>query len=400
MLRAIRRGYLGYLIMQFRGYHINNLKSYQKYFSFLDAVAALENGAYEEWLTAISETMKEKESALSEDGRIAEEIRLLMRRFKRGETASQPECGEEFYRTLFLLFYRLAHLAVTDEDMEEINRLAHLKGEEQKKKQAFGEERTDAGMVIFITEKEYRLPVWRGKKERQIFVWRKLVNMGDHPAAIRIVEGGQAENRTGKCEEGNAEECDGKYGESRCLDPGGYAWMLTGNGRFVRWGRRVQVHQGAFACVDRKGGLTVNGYPMLGAGMVDFSFDRRIGILGVDKDGGLRQYSGLELDEKAGSEGKIAFACLKGKNYVLVKEDGTFVSNLTGDAGDLTEENICEMFFPSAEENRCELPFPAMIVSVSDQLIGFETPDSRVGVWDREQGRLAWMEGAEWNGIR
>lgn len=378
--------------MQFRGYHINNLKSYRKYFCLSDAVDALENGTYGEWLSALSGTMEERESAVSEDSRaieeiqVIEEIRLLLRQHSESGSAEQPGWDEESCRNLFLLFYKLAHLPVTDRDMEEINRLARLEAKKQEKEQAWGENRPDAGVEILLTGKEYRLPAWKRGENHQPFIWKKIINSGSFPVSVRIVYEGRGE-RDGQ------DDGDGHAKGSRRLNPGGYAWMLTQNGCFAGWGRRVRVDQRSFACVDRKGCLTVDGFPMQGDGMVDFSFDRRTGILGVDRDGGLRQYSCLELERETGNEERFAVACLKGKEYLLVKEDGTLITNLADGAGN--PENICEVFFPSAEEKRCELPFPAMVVSVSDQLIGFETPDSRVGVWDREQGRLAWMEGAE-----
>ena len=134
--------------------------------------------------------------------------------------------------------------------------------------------------------------------------------------------------------------------------------------------------------------------------MVDFSFDRRTGILGVDKDGGLRQYSGLELDEGIGNEGKIVFASLKGKVYCLVKENGTVVTNLREDAGLRPEEVFLDEREFRQESAAKDLPFPAAVVSVSKELIGFETSDSCVGVWDREREQIIWMEGTVCNGTK
>lgn len=411
--------------MQFSGYHINNLKSYRKYFCLADAVDALENGAYLEWLDAIWETMKEREDTFSEDGLIIEEIRLMLRPWLKSEkmvcqsagadagkthdvgtqemgphditTNDEKMCGkklesdESYYQKLFLLFYRLAHLTMTDEDMMEMNRLACLKAEGQKRRLAYKEEGKDVGREIFLTGKEYRLPVWRKERVHQPLIWKKLINKGSFPVSVRTIKEVRVKAHTKgyACEE-----------ELRCLNPGGYAWMLTQNGCFVRWGRRVQVHKRSFACVDRNGCLTVDGDPMRGDGMVDFSFDRRTGILGVDKDGGLRQYSGLELDEEIGNEGKIVFASLKGKVYCLVKENGTVVTNLREDAGLRPEEVFLDEREFRQESAAKDLPFPAAVVSVSKELIGFETSDSCVGVWDREREQIIWMEGTVCNGTK
>lgn len=391
--------------MQFKGYHINNLKSYRKYFCFSDAMEALENGAYQEWLTGISETLKQEEKSAGEDGRVIGEIQALFHRISEytgaerqsDMRASAGGPSADIYRRLFLLFYELAEIPVTEADREEIDRQAGYEAKKRTGRQMDGGREQDAGAEIAITAERYEIEIWTGKvremppENSSLFQWKKLVNKGTVPTSILFMEEGRA-------------VC------SRRLNPGGFVWALTLNRRFVKWGVRVQVCHRDFACVDRKGSLTVNGYPMRGAGMIDFSFDRRTGILGVDESGRLRQYSCLEPELKTekgqtpgtAEEGKTAFACLNGETYVLVRENGELITNLTDGPADFFDWHgangrmnlsgsaaVCEKAERDAES---ELPFPAVVVSKSDQLLGFETPDSRVGVWDRERKQLFWME--------
>lgn len=389
--------------MQFKGYHINNLKSYRKYFCFSDAAEALENGAYQEWLTGISETLRQEESRAGEDEQVIREIRMLLDRISGYRSRERQSAGgqyEDCYRRLFLLFYRLAGIPVSDQERKEIDRQARHEAGKRTGRQKDGGRKQDTCAEIAVTAERYEMKVWNSRfeelsqKNHLLFRWKKLINRGTVPALILPVE-------------------DGCAVFSRCLNPGGYVWALTLDGCFVKWGRRVQVHRRAYACVDRKGCLTVNGYPMRGAGMTDFSFDRRTGILGVDGSGSLRQYSCLDLEMKpedgrlsdAAEKEKIAFACLNDKTYILVKENGELITNLTDCAADFfswqtAKERIrlsdCAAVSESDRKQErdaeSEIPFSAAAVSISDQLIGFETPDSRAGVWDRERQKLLWME--------
>lgn len=392
--------------MQFMGYHINNLKSYRKYFCFADAAEALENGSYQEWLTGvskiseISEISEHGEQAAGEDDRIIREIRELLDQIsackspeQQAETEGQSVDGhyENMYQSLFLLFYALAHVPVTENDRAEIARAARSGAEKQTEWKQNGNRKQASGIEIFAAGEKYKIQIWKnntGQREltgenHSLFRWKKLVNAGTVPISVLLMDGEGAE-------------------ASRGLNPGGCIWLLTLNGCFVKWGIRVQVHHRSFACVDREGHLIVNGYPMRGGGMVDFSFDQETGILGVDSRGELKQYSGLDfkmrtvdapesgMDEKE----KFAFACLTGKNYILVKENGDLLTNLADCPEDFFSWQAAERESMISAEYPCmpELPFPAAVVSLSDQLLGFETPDSRVGVWDRERGQLFWME--------
>ena len=91
---------------------------------------------------------------------------------------------------------------------------------------------------------------------------------------------------------------------------------------------------------------------------------------------------------------KFVFAGLYGRRYILVKESGALITNVP----DLTDGPADLFSRQAAEEEKiisagaAALPFPAFMVSVSEQLIGFETPDGRVGVWERERKQLLWME--------
>lgn len=396
--------------MQFKGFHINNLKSYRKYFCFPDAAEALENGAYQAWLTSISELPEYGETAAGEDAGIIGEIRrLLDQLFGRENPGQQSETenqldgrsDEKLYRRLFLLFFALARMPVTEEDREQIYRAARTAAEKQTGSIKGENKKTDLDAEISVTGENYEIQVWKNKirreempkENRSLFRWKKLINAGTVPISVRLMDGDRTE-------------------ASRRLDPGGDVWILTLNGCFAKWGSRVQVDHRSFACVDRKGCLTVNGYPMQGAGMVDFSFDQRTGILGVDGSGRLRQYSSLELETKdedgagagrkagdrlmfdgTGKE-KFVFAGLYGRRYILVKESGALITNVP----DLTDGPADLFSRQAAEEEKmisagaAALPFPAFMVSVSEQLIGFETPDGRVGVWERERKQLLWME--------
>lgn len=393
--------------MQFKGYHINNLKSYRKYFCFSDAAEALENGGYQEWLNGLSEMPEQKEKTAGEDERVIREIRKLLGQIyecKDQERLSEEESrgdgghSETLYQSLFELFFALAKAPVTEEAREEIARAARSAAKKQTRWEQKENRKTDSGVEIPLTGEKYEIQIWKKRtwqeetpEENHVFFrWKKLINTGTAPLSILLMDGARPE-------------------ASRLLDPGGFVRMLTLNGCFVKWGSRVQVDHRSFACVDRKGRLTVNGYPMLGAGMVDFSFDQRTGILGVDDRGNLRQYSGLDVEMRArdGAESeintadslkswaagkeKIVLACLNGKTYTLLKENGELIANLTDGPADFFTWRAAngEM---TVNERADELPFPAVIVSQSDQLYGFETPDSRAGVWDRERKRLLWIE--------
>ncbi len=394
--------------MQFKGYHINNLKSYRKYFCFSDAAEALENGGYQEWLTGLSEMPEQREKAAGEDTQVIGEIRKMLDQIygyecrKRSfETESRGDSVyfENLYQRLYALFFALAQAPVTEEAEEEIVRAARSSAKKRMGSEQKENRKTDSGAEISLTGEKYEIQIGKNgarqeempKENHLLFRWKKLINAGTVPLSILLMDGARVE-------------------ASRCLAPGGFVRMLTLNGCFVKWGSRVQVDHRSFACVDRKGCLTVNGYPMLGAGMADFSFDQRTGILGVDDSGNLRQYSGLDVEirtrdgaesgintegglrsQAAGKE-KIALACLDDKTYTLLKENGELITNLTDGPADFFTWRAAkgEITIPAGAAD--ELPFSAVIVSGSDQLYGFETPDSRVGVWDRERKQLVWME--------
>ena len=391
--------------MQFKGYHINNLKSYRKYFCFSDAAEAFENGAYQEWLTGILKMPEYEETAAGEAARVIKNIQSVLGQISERENREQKSATEnlsarkryeKLYQRLFMLFFELAQVPVTKEDRKEIARAVRAEAEKRIEAKTIGTEKTDSGAEILLSGDDYEIQVWRNKSGEEkglreshlLFRWKKLINRGTMPLSILLMDGERALTY-------------------RCLDPGGYVWLLTLNGRFVKWGSRVRTHYRSFACVDRKGCLTVNGYPMRSAGMIDFAFDQRTGILGVDANGNLRQYSGLNLEMSVKNaiksdtleKEKIAFACLNGKTYILVKENGELITNLTDCPADFfgwqAEKAQAAKGEIMISAGAADLPFPAFTVSVSEQLIGFETPDSRIGVWDRERKQLLWMEGTE-----
>ena len=126
--------------------------------------------------------------------------------------------------------------------------------------------------------------------------------------------------------------------------------------------------------------------------MADFSFDARTGILGTDADCRLRQYSALEIP---GEEGELAaVAVLQGDSWLLAAPDGQVRTNGPGLAFHLAEVPECLDTDRLAQETGMsrELAGQITAVSCSRRLMGFETADSRTGVWDLRMRRLIWME--------
>ena len=391
--------------MQFNGFRINNLKSYRKYFSFQELVRAIENGTCRQWMEKqaqdngtgshgnirFRQTVKEIGKLLRGEERDVQLFDSLVSEARYGQAAgeisrllasgdekrdSSSKTDRKWYRKQLRILL-LCH-ALADAELESPaaaaewlrRRAPGTAGRTDSRSERDGRRRTD------LNGENCRLPLAKLPEGEcalsGTLQWIKIENSGSMPAEIIL--------------EGTAKTA------ARRLAPGGWLWYLDCGGDFVRWGHRVRVQGNSYACTDRQGRLIADGHPMRGGDMADFSFDARTGILGTDADCRLRQYSALEIP---GEEGELAaVAVLQGDSWLLAAPDGQVRTNDPGLAFHLAEVPECLDTDRLAQETGMsrELAGQITAVSCSRRLMGFETADSRTGVWDLRMRRLIWME--------